>query len=241
MKTKNTRFQECVKLLQPNLRYKVQDNIIVFTPNSNLEGDNKKYTRFYNLIAKLYDFGSWVFFRFYGGEKRAREEFLEKVKVKSKDKVLEVSIGTGINIQILPSGASYFGVDISHGMLSKCLKNFRHSKKQLYLLQTEAENLPFKDNTFDIVFHVGGVNFFNNKKKAIEEMVRVAKPGVYITIVDETDNFFDTFKWIPFVKKFFKTGQATKPPIKLLPSNTKNIEVKELIKGNYWRLSFQKS
>lgn len=30
---------------------------------------------------------------------------------------------------------------------------------------------------FDTVFHVGGINFFNDRARAISEMIRVARPG----------------------------------------------------------------
>lgn len=42
---------------------------------------------------------------------------------------------------------------------------------------------------FDVVFHVGGINFFNDKQKAINEMLRVAKPSTKIMIADETTDF----------------------------------------------------
>ena len=48
-----------------------------------------------------------------------------------------------------------------------------------------AECLPFADESFDVVFHVGGINFFNDRAKAIREMIRVAKPGSKILIADE--------------------------------------------------------
>jgi ubiquinone/menaquinone biosynthesis C-methylase UbiE len=41
--------------------------------------------------------------------------------------------------------------------------------------------------SFDGVFHVGGINFFNNKEAAMAEMIRVAKPGARILIADETE------------------------------------------------------
>jgi ubiquinone/menaquinone biosynthesis C-methylase UbiE len=55
------------------------------------------------------------------------------------------------------------------------------------LVHCEGENLPFADNSFDVVFHCGGINFFNDKQKAILEMIRVAKPGTKLQIVDETE------------------------------------------------------
>jgi len=41
------------------------------------------------------------------------------------------------------------------------------------------------------VFHVGGINFFSDKARAIREMLRVAKPGSKIIIADETSDFID--------------------------------------------------
>ena len=51
----------------------------------------------------------------------------------------------------------------------------------------EAERLPFKVESFDCVFHVGGINFFTDKARAIKEMIWVAKSGTKIVIVDETE------------------------------------------------------
>lgn len=228
------------EVLQSNTKYIIEEDIVVCTSANNLTKNNKKYSTIYNIIARVYDVFSWLYFCFYGSERKAREEFLETVIVEPGNKVLEVSVGTGINVGMLPDNASYFGVDISHGMLLKCLQNFKQSKVKISLFQAEAENLPFKDNYFDSIFHVGGINFFNDKRKAIEEMVRVAKPGTIITIVDETNKFFDTFSWIPFIKTFFIGGKVIKPPLELLPKNIKDIEIKEVVKGNYWRLSFRK-
>ena len=48
-----------------------------------------------------------------------------------------------------------------------------------------AEQLPFEGDTFDVVFHTGSINVFEDRRRAIEEMVRVAKPGTRIVISDE--------------------------------------------------------
>ena len=78
----------------------------------------------------------------------------------------------------------------------------------LSLINFCAEELPFNDNEFDIVFHVGGINFFNDKKLVIQEMIRVAKPGSKILIADETDFFIeDQYKKSSLSKKYF-VGQT---------------------------------
>ena len=50
-----------------------------------------------------------------------------------------------------------------------------------------VETLPFVDASFDVVFHVGGINFFNDRAQAIREMIRVAKPGSLLLIADESE------------------------------------------------------
>jgi ubiquinone/menaquinone biosynthesis C-methylase UbiE len=56
------------------------------------------------------------------------------------------------------------------------------------LLQAGAENLPFMADTFDQVLHIGGINFFSDKKRAIGEMIRVIRPRGKIVIADEAEH-----------------------------------------------------
>ncbi len=55
----------------------------------------------------------------------------------------------------------------------------RYTKKwrNVILIRANASHLPFPDNIFDAVFHVGGINTFEEKELAVREMVRVAKRG----------------------------------------------------------------
>ena len=75
-------------------------------------------------------------------------------------------------------------------MLKRCKKEWQ-KQTNLTLVQCPAEELPFADNTFDIVFHNGGINFFNDKALAISEMLRVAKIGSELLIADETADFVE--------------------------------------------------
>jgi ubiquinone/menaquinone biosynthesis C-methylase UbiE len=55
------------------------------------------------------------------------------------------------------------------------------------LFMGAGARLPFKDESFDVVFHFGGINFFNDKAAAIREMARVAKFGTKFVIGDENE------------------------------------------------------
>lgn len=132
-----------------------------------------------------------------------------KLEWKNNISVLYVSIGTGRDLEFIPayidrSRISFFGADISSEMLKKCRNKFE-GKLNISLVHCCAEDLRFKDNMFDIVFHVGGINFFNDKQKAVNEMIRTAKNGSKLLIADETnDPIENQYRKSSFSKKYFK-------------------------------------
>jgi ubiquinone/menaquinone biosynthesis C-methylase UbiE len=110
--------------------------------------------------------------------------------------VLEVSIGSGVNLPFLFElpDLEVVGIDISFGQLIQCQKMINKHGWSADLFLAMAEALPFKGNTFDTVFHVGGINFFTGKQQAINEMIRVARPGCKIVIADEAERFSQPIK-----------------------------------------------
>ena len=107
-------------------------------------------------------------------------------------RILEVGIGAGANIELvlerLPRGLDleYWGLDLSSGMLASCQRLVKRRGHHLVrLMLGDAHSLPFEPDTFDRVFHVGGIGGFNDPAKALAEMGRVALPGTPIVVVDE--------------------------------------------------------
>jgi len=80
--------------------------------------------------------------------------------------------------------------------------------------------LPFRDNSFDMVFHVGGINFFSDRRKALAEMFRVARAGSKLIVSDETEEVVTgVYQRVPFVKNFFQKRTApVVSPTDLLPA-----------------------
>jgi ubiquinone/menaquinone biosynthesis C-methylase UbiE len=70
-------------------------------------------------------------------------------------------------------------------MLKQCQRKTGNAGGRSSLVSGSAEHLPFRDSLFDAVFHATGINFVNDKGGAIREMIRVAKAGTRIVIVDE--------------------------------------------------------
>lgn len=72
-------------------------------------------------------------------------------------------------------------------------------------MHCNAEDLPFADNIFDVVFHVGGINFFSDRQKAVNETPRIAKPGTKIMIADETADFIrKQYRKSIFTRSYFQ-------------------------------------
>jgi ubiquinone/menaquinone biosynthesis C-methylase UbiE len=164
------------------------------------------------------------------------------IEIKPGDLVLETSVGTGLNFKYLPRGAKLFGLDLSPEMLTNCQANLHRWEMDADLFLGNAEDLPFANNSFDVVFHVGGINFFNDRAKAIREMIRVAKPGTRILIADETEKHVKgTYERFPFTRKYFKNRQeAVTAPIDLVPPEMHEIHLETLRDGEFYALTFRK-
>lgn len=216
------------------------DGIYCFIHLHQLKGDNLKFAKLYNRISWIYNFSGRIFYWLkFGGEKKFREEFLKELNIKVGDLVLETSVGTGDNFKFLNKNAVYFGVDISFNMLKKAQQHLKRWGMIATLVNCEAENLPFTDNAFDVVFHCGGINFYNDKQQAIDEMIRVAKPGTKILIVDETEKTVKEIYRKNLHKKFYDADKAF-APIEFIPKNMLNVDAKIICNGYMYAVSFQK-
>ncbi|MBS3904395.1 MAG: methyltransferase domain-containing protein [Simkania sp.] len=222
--------------------YPIINGIPVFLKEGDVTGDNKKYQQFYDKVGFFTGAVFWFFCRLFRLDLISkRQDLLSDLHIGSGDKVLETSIGAGANIPALNQRAQYVGVDISMGMLRACQKYSLLNPYDLQLVQANAEYLPFKDHSFDVVFHFGGINFFNDKARAINEMIRVAKPGAKILIGDETQKHVDSiYKKMPLVKRYYQEAQPVVIPRDLIPANMSNIKVEYKWNNSMYILTFNK-
>jgi len=223
-------------------RFPIRDGIPIFLLEGEVSGSNQRYQKMYDRFAPFYDLSTWLYSRWKGMKVETRlREYLDELEVTSESRVLEVSVGTGRNLQFLPRSASYIGLDISWGMLKQCQRNAAKWKLDLTLMMGNAERLPFKDEVFDVVFHFGGINFFDNKAAAICEMIRVAKPGTKFVIGDENEALAAKYGKLPVTEQFYgRRKQAITAPVDLLPPGMQDVRVKDIAGGDLYCLSFRK-
>lgn len=227
---------------QTGERFPIQHGIPMLYDVSRLEGYNLTYQDFYRKAARFYDSTLKTLAFFVGGnEARFRRQYLQHLEVHETDRVLEVSVGTGANLRLLPFCKRVYGLDLSEPMLRQCQNNLERWSLQAELIFGNAEALPFKDEVFDVVFHVGGINAFSDRTKAICEMIRVAKPGTRLVIVDETALLMKALRWMPSVKRMINEwGDRFHAPIEYVPPDMREIQVREIVGGYFYMLSFRK-
>ncbi len=150
-----------------------------------LRGANRVCSEFYDGAAwRRFRFWEDVFLWFQGpGVAASRRQVLRHLRVGPGSRVLEVGIGDGANVPLLPAGCEVFGVDVARGRLWTCLSRFPATAGRL--AWAEAEDLPFADGVFDAVLTVGGINYFNDPGAALREMRRVARTGAVLVAADE--------------------------------------------------------
>src|SRR5699024_2384177 len=76
-----------------------------------------------------------------------RKELFGKIEGK---KILEVGVGKGKNLEFYSTDKEVTGIDFSEKMLEKA-KNKSKDKDHVTLMEMDAENMTFEDNTFDTV------------------------------------------------------------------------------------------
>jgi ubiquinone/menaquinone biosynthesis C-methylase UbiE len=143
------------------------------------------------IAADYYNSSLWPKFRFWewvahlprGGERKARNEVLRHLPKLAGTRLLDVAIGDGRNMPLIPRECQVFGVDISQVLLEKCQHDY--NGRDICLILGEGETLPFPDSTFDNLFSLGALNHMNDPGKVLKEMARVVKPDGMVVVADE--------------------------------------------------------
>jgi demethylmenaquinone methyltransferase/2-methoxy-6-polyprenyl-1,4-benzoquinol methylase len=104
-------------------------------------------------------------------------------------RALDLCCGTGdIAFALARRGAETTGLDFSEKMLevadSRRLKNSKLKTQNLKFIQGDAQQLPFPDNSFDIVTVGYGLRNLASWERGLDEMFRVTRPGARLVVLD---------------------------------------------------------
>jgi len=124
----------------------------------------------YNKIAKSYN-------ELHKAEQLNKVNLIINLLNIKDEKILDVGCGTAFYSNLFKN---YTGIDPSKEMLNQ-------SKEKL--IYGKGENLPFKDNSFEIVISISAIHNYNNPIKGIKEIKRVAKNKIAISVFKRAKNF----------------------------------------------------
>ncbi|MGH9518380.1 MAG: methyltransferase domain-containing protein [Terriglobales bacterium] len=219
--------------------YPVRDGIPLFL--SSVRSNQFLHEIVFDRIAPGYDLAHRLL-RWVTGRRDHQPEFLSELELCPQARVLEVSVGTGMNLRYLPKDVDFFGVDISLGMLRACRRNLKRWGRQAHLFQGEAERLPFVGNVFDCVFLAGGFNSSRKKARVIREMLWVAKPGAKIVIVDEAYSAAHQDGGNGETKRDMESeALVTGCPVEHVPPQVEDLSVRAISEGRLYCMTFRKS
>ncbi len=107
-----------------------------------------------------------------------RLQALDRMGVRTDDRILEVGVGTGINATLYPRDCHMTGIDLSASMLDKARERVaKQGLANVRLLEMDAARMTFPDDTFDIVYAPYLISVVPDPVQVAREMRRVCRPG----------------------------------------------------------------
>lgn len=135
---------------------------------------SEKYDRF----ARWYDFVEGVPNLL--GVRKLRRRLLRH----ASGNVLEVAVGTGMNLRYYPPGCRIIAVDVSREMLNVVRRRAAKLSMDVSFLLADAEALPFSDTSFDTVVSSVTTCTFPNPVAALREMARVCRTNGRVLLLE---------------------------------------------------------
>ena len=137
-------------------------------------------------IARRYDLLNDL--QSFGLHRLWKRRVVNLANVKPGDIALDLCCGTGdIALALAQRGAETIGLDFSEKMLEVAAarqRNFKSQISNLKFLEGDAQQIPFPENSFDIVTVGYGLRNLAGWERGLEEMLRVAKPGGRIVVLE---------------------------------------------------------
>lgn len=138
----------------------------------------EKVIKRYNRISKIFNFIQE------NSESMKSDKWRKTITKNLKGKVLEVGVGSGKNISLYPENTDITAIDFSPRMLEMAKKKALKYDKNVKLVEMDAQNMSFPDNTFDSIFTTCVFCTVPDPVKGFEEIRRVCKPNGKIYMLE---------------------------------------------------------
>lgn len=180
-----------------------------------LEEKTQRVREVFDSVASRYDvMNDLMSFGLHRGWKKY---LIETAQVKPYDKILDLAGGTGdlskkflqkldkrgavyladINFNMLSTGRDRFIDEAGYSNYSNYSNDSKSSSPSLFYIQTDAQQLPFPNNTFDKISIGFGLRNITDKETALNAMYHTLKPGGMLLVLE-----FST-PVLPFLEKIY--------------------------------------
>lgn len=160
---------------------------------ANLDKQPHEVAKMFDDVAARYDIVNDILS--FGQTRLWRSATVKASRVRVDDKVLDIAAGTGTSsLAFRDAGAFVVPLDFSFGML----KTGKTKHPAMPFIQGDALALPFADDTFDAVSISFGIRNVHDTQKALQEMLRVTKPGGRLVICEFSHPANEQFRAIYF-------------------------------------------
>ncbi len=141
--------------------------------------EKRQVKRAYKLYAPAYDFVfDWIFHP-------GREAAIALLDAKRGSHILEVGIGTGLNLPLYPAHCWVTGIDLSEEMLEKAQeKVVELGLSNVTLKAMDATVMDFGDDEFDATVATYTISAVPDPVAVLGEMRRVVKPGGTLVLLN---------------------------------------------------------
>lgn len=181
-------------------------------------------------------------------EHQFRGDLVNRLSSPNKDEmlILVTSCGAGNDLPYLFSrypNALFYVQDFAEEMLISAIERnmgiLNDGFKAIFFVG-DAASLPLEDDLFDLVFHFGGINLFEDVASGVREMYRVTKIGGEVFFGDEGMSppmYNDVFSEI--LLKNNPLYRST-PPLEHLPAQVANLRIEYIFHGCFYLVDFIK-
>lgn len=139
---------------------------------------SERTKRGYDRLARVYDLIEAPMNWMGGAERRVR------VLASARGLVLEVGIGTGLNLAHYPLGVELIGIDLSARMLQRARARSLRSGRAVRLINADVEALPFPRGHFDSVTATCVFCSVADPVRGLREVSRVVKPEGKVLLLE---------------------------------------------------------
>lgn len=122
---------------------------------------------------------------------RHAEEFIARRRIESGMRVLDVACGTGnLAVPAASAGGIVTGVDIATNLVEQARERAQRAGLEIRFDEGDAEDLPYPDESFDLVVSMYGAMFAPRPERVTAELARVCRAGGQIAMANWTPDSF---------------------------------------------------